>query len=101
MKRFTRSFGLSLLLLALALATVPTGVAQAEPPHDACWGQATAAFAQLGLMGAHASSQDEPRAGLGNLARQLYADGVIEAPTLQALAAYLAAELGLDVSACM
>jgi hypothetical protein len=67
---------------------------------DACWGQATALFAQMGLMGEHASSFDTPRLGLRNLARALYEQGVIEADTMQALGAFVADELGLDVAAC-
>ncbi|NIP78856.1 MAG: hypothetical protein GWM90_06510 [Gemmatimonadetes bacterium] len=69
--------------------------------EDACWGQATKVFARLGEMGEHASQQPTPRVGLANLARALYEAGVIDEPTMQALGAFVAAELGLDIDACM
>jgi hypothetical protein len=65
-----------------------------------CWGQATAVFAQMGEMGEHASQQPTPRAGLRNLARYLYDEGVISEPTLDSLGAFVAAELGLSIEAC-
>jgi hypothetical protein len=69
---------------------------------DACWGKASAAFAQMGEMGQHASQQETPRDGLANLARYLYRDGVIDAPTLQALGAYLVSiDPNLTIEACM
>lgn len=70
--------------------------------EQACWGQATAVFAQMGKMGEHASQQAEPRDGLANLARYLYEDGVIEAPTLQALGEFLVSiDPDLTVGTCM
>lgn len=69
---------------------------------DACWGQASAAFARMGEMGKHASQEVTPRYGLANLASILYDDGVIDAPTLQALGAYLVSvDPDLTVEACM
>lgn len=88
------------LVFFFALALVP---APAQAYTDACWGQATAAFAQMGEMGKHASQQAEPRDGLANLARDLYddGDGPLDAPTLQALGAYLVGiDPDLDVAAC-
>lgn len=67
---------------------------------NACWGQATQVFAQTGEMGAHASEQPTPRVGLANLARALFDAGVIPEPTIQALGAFVAAELGLSIEAC-
>jgi hypothetical protein len=89
--------------LALGLVlTVAFGAAPALAYENDCWGQATAAFAQMGKMGQHASQQEEPRFGLPNLARQLYDDGVIEAPDLQALGAFLVSiDPDLTVEACM
>ncbi len=55
----------------------------------------------MGRMGEHASQQENPRVGLRNLARALYKDGVIPEPTMQALGAFVVAELGLSVDACM
>ena len=81
-------------------ALAPDAIAFAAAPQ-ACWGQATKVFAQLGVMGEHASSQPNPRLGLANLARALYEAGVIPEPTMQALGAFVAAELGLSIDACM
>jgi len=90
----------ALVLVAIfALAVTPMS---AQAYTQDCWGQATAAFAQAGEMGEHASQQATPRDGLANLARDLYEDGVIDAPTLQALAAWLVSiEPDLTVEACM
>lgn len=79
-------------------------VAEAElasAANAACWGQASAVFGQMGIMGQHASEQDEPRMGLRNLARQLADLGIIPDDSLASLGAYLNAELGLGVEACM
>jgi hypothetical protein len=84
-------------LFALVLAPAP-----ATAYSDDCWGQATAAFAQMGEMGEHASQQATPRDGLANLAGYLYGEGVIDAPTLQALGAWLVSiDPDLTVEACM
>ena len=85
-------------IFALAFATVP-----AKAYTQDCWGQATAAFAQMQKMGFHASQQPTPRDGLPNLARYLYyEEGVLDAPTIQALAAYLVSvDPDLTIEACM
>jgi len=62
---------------------------------------APAVFAQTGEMGEHASQQPTPRLGLKNLAEQLYDAGIIEEPTMQTLGAFVAAEPGLSIDACM
>ncbi len=64
---------------------------------QACWGQAAQVFAQTGAMGYHSSSQGQPRLGLANLADMLFEAGVIDAPTIQALGAFVSE----DISACM
>ena len=94
------------LIIAVFIASFSfTPQAQAQentPPFESCWGQASAVFAQLGLMGEHASQQPNPRDGLHNLAVYLYGDGVIEATTLAALAAWLVSiNPDLTVEACM
>ena len=90
-----------LVLAALVVAMVlPAGVAGAAPADEACWGQATKAFAQSGEMGEHASGFDTPRLGLRNLARQLHDQGILEDDSMQALGAFVADELGLEVEAC-
>ena len=92
-----RIFVLVALVVAMAL---PAGVAGAAPADEACWGQATKAFAQMGEMGEHASGFETPRLGLRNLARQLHEQGILEDDTMQALGAFVADELGLEVEAC-
>jgi hypothetical protein len=88
------------LLLIFAFSVV---TAQATSERNACWGQASAVYAQLGEMGTHSSEMPTPRDGLRNLARLLYADGAgpLTDDTMQALGAYVAAELGLSIDACM
>jgi hypothetical protein len=90
---------IALLITVLLLSAVSFAPAAAQSPAS-CWGQASAVFAQMGVMGEHSSSFDTPRLGLRNLARALYDQGVIEDDTMQALGAFVAAELGLDIEAC-
>lgn len=90
-----------LLLFVLLVSVVVAPAAQAAPSDRACWGQATKVFAQMGEMGAHASQQPTPRAGLRNLARALYKQGVLPDDTMQALGAFVAEALGLEIDACM
>src|SRR6516165_8425754 len=106
--------GRGALVAALAVAALGSGVIAAAPaasaapltaaagPNDhACWGQATAVFAATGELGEHASQEPTPRMGLANLAQALYAQGTIPAPTMQALGAFVATQLGLSIDACM
>jgi hypothetical protein len=74
---------------------------QRGPSEQSCWGQASRVFAQMGEMGEHSSSFDTPRLGLRNLARALHEQGILEDDTMQALSAFVAEELGLDIEACM
>jgi len=67
----------------------------------ACWGQASAVFAGTGELGRHASQQPNPRVGLRNLARDLAEVGVIPDDSMASLGAFVAAELGLEVDACL
>lgn len=80
---------------------VASFAATPQASSQACWGQATKVFAQMGVMGEHSSQQANPRLGLANLARALYEDGVIAEPTMQALGAFVAATLGLSIDACV
>ena len=89
------------LTAAAALGVAPLTASAATPNEHACWGQATKVFAATGELGQHASSEPTPRLGLANLARALFAEGVIPAPTMQALGAFVAAQLGLSIDACM
>ena len=57
------------LIAVLAIAAAfPAGVSTAAPNNPSCWGAASADLAQSGAMGPHASSFDEPRLGIGNVA---------------------------------
>lgn len=88
----------TLVMLLLILTVVPTIAAANE---RACWGQASAVFAQMGEMGEHASQFPTPRLGLRNLARALYDAGAIENDTMQALGQFVAEALDLEIAACM
>lgn len=94
---------LSVALVLVSVFALVVAIAPAKAYTQDCWGQATAAFARMGEMGPHASQQTEPRDGLTNLARDLYyEEGVLDAPTIQALAAYLVSvDPDLTVEACM
>jgi hypothetical protein len=89
---------------SVAMSLSPVGsntTAASEASPRSCWGQATQVFARMGAMGQHASGFDTPRLGLRNLARALYEQGVLEDDSLQALAAFVARELGLEIDACL
>ena len=91
-----------LLLFTFVLVLVFTvATAQAVNQDNACWGQASAVFAQTGQMGIHASKEPTPRLGLHNLAHALYEAGVIPDDSIQSLGVFVAGELGLSVEACM
>lgn len=68
---------------------------------NACWGQASKVFAQMGQMGEHASQEETPRLGLRNLARALADAGVIPDDSMASLGAFVASALGLSIDACM
>lgn len=92
-----------LIVVLIVVLFVPLMIAPHSAQADsgnACWGQASAVFAQTGEMGAHSSQQPTPRLGLRNLARALYADGIIPDDSMAALGAFVAAELGLSIDAC-
>ena len=90
-----------IVLAAIFVLSLMPLTAQADTStSDACWGQATAVFAQTGIMGEHASQEDTPRLGLANLANALYDAGVIEDNSMAALGAFVADALGLSIDAC-
>jgi hypothetical protein len=95
------SLVLGALILALTCAVLTPTAAQANANKNACWGQASAVFAQMGEMGEHSSQMPTPRLGLRNLARLLYEEGILPDDTMQSLGAFVAAELGLSIDACM
>ncbi|RIK40990.1 MAG: hypothetical protein DCC55_13385 [Chloroflexi bacterium] len=87
--------------LAFALSVILAPASAQAADDSACWGQASAVFARMGEMGEHARNQENPRLGLRNLARALYEQGVIPDDSMAALGAFVAAELGLEIDACM
>ena len=64
---------LSVLFVVVFLLVLAFGasIVSARPANPSCWGVVSAQLASNypGIMGQHASSQGEPRAGLGNLSR--------------------------------
>ena len=86
--------------LVFALAATPVLAQTSTDQEAACWGQATAVFAQLGVMGVHASAQATPRLGLRNLARALAEAGVIRDDSMASLGQFVADELDLSIAAC-
>jgi hypothetical protein len=88
-------------VVAAALATVPTSALAGAPAHPSCWGVVTSQRATTeGDIGEHASSQDSPRAGLGNVARLLYDLGISSGPHVSDLGSALATLDGLDATSC-
>lgn len=93
---------LVVVLAVVMLSVLVFATVQASPSQDACWGQASAVYAQMGEMGEHSRSFETPRVGLRNLARALYAlpDSGLADDSMASLGAYVAAELGLSIEAC-
>jgi len=88
-------------VVAAALVTVPTSAFANAPASPSCWGVVTAQRATTeGDIGAHASSQDTPRAGLGNVARLLFDLGISSGPHVSDLGTALASLDGLDATSC-
>ena len=59
------------LIAVLAIAAIfPTAALAAQPDNANCFGAGASQLAQssTGAMGAHSSSFDEPRLGIGNVA---------------------------------
>ena len=99
MKKFAVVFVL-MFLMAFSALSVSAGNGNGNG-NGACWGQATAVFAQTGEMGEHSSQQATPRLGLRNLARLLADAGVIPDDSMQSLGVFVTNELGLTIEACM
>ena len=99
MKKIAMLLVLSVFMV-LVVAGATTATTEASPGGNACWGQATAAFAQTGVMGEHSSSQTNPRLGLRNLARALAEAGIIPDDSMHSLGVFVTNELGLSIDAC-
>ena len=90
-----------LLIFVFLLSIFALSQAQTSE-NDACFGQASAVFAQMGEMGDHSSSYSTPRLGLANLARLLFGE-----PDMEALGQFVANSLKdengepLTIDACL
>ena len=81
------------ILIALFIAISAQQALAEKPANPQCWGVVVSQRAvALGDIGEHASSQDEPRLGLGNFARLLFDLGLSDGPHISD-AATVAAEL--------
>ena len=99
-KRSRRMISFVLALLLVAASVVPV-FAAGSPTNPNCWGTVTSQRAStLHDIGQHVSSQSEPRAGLGNVARQLYDLGLTSGPHVSDLGSFLASVDGLDATQC-
>ena len=88
-------------LLFAGLIMVFSGFSNSDNAGDcACWGQATAVFARMGMMGEHASEQPTPRVGLRNLARYLADEGIIPDDSMQSPGEFVDSAYGLSIEAC-
>ena len=99
-KHVRRMISLTLALLLVMVAVVPA-LADGSPTNPNCWGTVTSQRASTYHdIGQHVSSQSEPRAGLGNVARQLYDLGLTSGPHVSDLGSFLASIDGLDATQC-
>lgn len=92
---------LSIIALpALAMTSTASAAPGGSVPAN-CWGVVSAQLARAdGGLGKHASSQDNPRSGLGNVARLLFDLGFISDPHVSDLGALLAELDEFDETVC-
>lgn len=82
---------------AIALVAMPTGAIAESPAAPNCLGVVTSQRAVAHHdIGEHASSQEEPRLGLGNVAREVLGEGA----HIGDLGAFLAEIDGDDATNC-
>jgi hypothetical protein len=87
--------------VAMALVTIPASALAEAPAHANCWGVVTSQRAvSVGDIGEHASAQETPRAGLGNVARALFDLGISSGPHVSDLGSALATLDDLDSTSC-
>jgi hypothetical protein len=94
MRNATLAIGAGLLLAASVAGPVSARGPAPDTNPKACWGVVTGQAAIGGGIGEHSSQQANPRAGLGNLARDLGFDSLAE------LGAFLATVDGIDSTEC-
>lgn len=105
-----RIFKSALVVGALSALTLPGPATAASSSNTVqgqsassmnCWGVVSSQLAHVeGGIGDHASSQETPRLGLGNVARLFYEQGLIDSPTLSALGSFLASLDEYDQTVC-
>jgi hypothetical protein len=110
MKRRTWAVGIMVaagLLLAAVAGVAGRTVEAAKPDNPECWGVVVSQRATTYQdIGAHSSSQEEPRLGLGNFARLLFELGlsagphISDAATVAALLDDLVGQDPLGVTQC-
>ncbi|HSK91980.1 MAG TPA: hypothetical protein VK875_11785 [Euzebyales bacterium] len=85
----------ALLGLMIIGGLAPAAAAQSPQGEDKnCWGVVSAQRARTGGLGEHSSQQENPRAGLGNLSRDLGFDHI------SGLGSFLAGVDGIDETEC-
>lgn len=67
-----------LVLMMLGGLAPAAGAQSSQGENKNCWGVVSAQRARTGGLGEHASQQETPRAGLGNLSRALGFDHISE-----------------------
>ena len=92
---------ITIFMTGALFAMMALPVSASPENENACFGQASAVFAQMGEMGTHSSQQPTPRMGLANLAGLLADAGIIPDDSMASLGQFVANELGLSIEACM
>jgi hypothetical protein len=92
---------LTLMVVAVVVTAMLATPAGAAPANPNCWGVVSSQRATtLHDIGAHASSQDVPRLGLGNFARLLFDLGLTAGPHISDTATVAAALDGIPETSC-
>ena len=90
-----------LAIMSLLTAGLTTPALAAKPANPNCWGVVTSQRATtLGDIGEHASSQDVPRLGLGNVARLFVELGLLIEGHVSDLGTFLAEIDGIAATEC-
>jgi hypothetical protein len=86
--------GAALIIATVGGSATAAGAQSANGEDKNCWGVVTSQLAAVDGLGEHASQQQVPRAGLGNLARTLGFDHISEMGT------FLAEIDGIEATEC-
>ena len=91
----------ALAMASLLTAGFTTPALAGKPANPNCWGVVTSQRATtVGDIGEHASSQDEPRLGLGNVARLFVELGFLIEGHVSDLGTFLAEIDGIAATEC-